>query len=114
MHPGCTKPDTMRGIQARGFDYLTGKETEPWEILYFKAYKTQLPVIEQALETAGLMLGTDKSRGYCLEMICADFLAGVSLETGNRDALLPCLARLVIALPKPQRRQLLEEAQATL
>src|SRR5450631_4062893 len=94
--------------------HLTGKETEPWEILYFKAYKSQLPVIEQALETAGLMLGTDKSRGYCLEMICADFLAGVSLETGNQDALLPCLARLVIGLPKPQRRQLLEEVQVTL
>jgi hypothetical protein len=24
-------------------------------------------------------LGTDKSRGYCLEMICADFLAGANL-----------------------------------
>src|ERR1700737_3571620 len=24
--------------------HLTGKETEPWEILYFKAYKCQLPV----------------------------------------------------------------------
>jgi hypothetical protein len=23
-----------------------------------------LPVVEQAIETAGLMLGTDKSRGY--------------------------------------------------
>jgi hypothetical protein len=39
-------------------------------------YKSQIPVIEQAIETAALMLGTDKSRGYCLEMICADFLAG--------------------------------------
>jgi hypothetical protein len=68
-------------------------------------------VIEQALETAGLMLGTDKSRGYCLEMICADFLAGVNLEVGNRDALLPCLTRLVIGLPKPQRKQLFEEVQ---
>ena len=38
--------------------------------------------IEQALETAALMLGTDKSRGYCLEMICADFLAGARLEDG--------------------------------
>ncbi len=94
--------------------HLTGKETEPWEILYFKAYKSQLPVIEQALETAGLMLGSDKSRGYCLEMICADFLAGVSLEAGNQDALLPCLTRLVIGLPKPQRKQLLEEVQVTL
>jgi hypothetical protein len=58
--------------------HLTGKETEPWEILYFKVYKSQLPVVEQALETAALMLGTDKSRGYCLEMICADFLAGAN------------------------------------
>jgi hypothetical protein len=94
--------------------HLTGKETEPWEILYFKAYKSQLPVIEQALETAGLMLGSNKSRGYCLEMICADFLAGVSLEADNRDVLLPCLTRLVIGLPKPQRKQLLEEVQVTL
>src|ERR1700736_6774364 len=94
--------------------HLTGKETEPWEILYFKAYKSQLPVIEQALETAALMLGSDKSRGYCLEMICADFLAGVSLQAGNRDALLPSLIRLVIGLPKPQRRELLENVQVTL
>jgi hypothetical protein len=94
--------------------HLTGKETEPWEILYFKAYKSQLPVIEQALETAGLMLGSDKSRGYCLEMICADFLAGVSLETGNQDALLPSLTRMVIGLPKLQKRQLLESVQGTI
>ena len=60
--------------------HLTGKETEPWEIIYFKLYKSQLPVVEKAIETAGLMLGTDKSRGYCLEMICADFLAGVNLQ----------------------------------
>jgi hypothetical protein len=58
---------------------LTGKDSEPWELLYFKVYKSQLPVIEQALETAALMLGTNKSRGYCLEMICADFLAGAHL-----------------------------------
>jgi hypothetical protein len=94
--------------------HLTGKETEPWEILYFKAYKSQLPVIERALETAALMLGSDKSRGYCLEMICADFLAGVSLEAGNQDALLPCLTRFVIGLPKPKIRQLLEDVQAEL
>jgi len=60
--------------------HLTGKETEPWEIIYFKLYRSQLPVVERAIETAALMLGTDKSRGYCLEMICADFLAGARLE----------------------------------
>jgi hypothetical protein len=60
--------------------HLTGKETETWEILYFKLYKSQLAVVEKALETAALMLGSDKSRGYCLEMICADFLAGANLQ----------------------------------
>ena len=60
--------------------HLTGKEMEAWEILYFRVYKSQLTVVEKALETAALMLGTDKSRGYCLEMICADFLAGATLE----------------------------------
>ena len=72
-------------MQKEGFKcaverHLTGKETEPWEIMYFKVYKSQLPVVEKALETAALMLGTDKSRGYCLEMICADFLAGARLQ----------------------------------
>jgi hypothetical protein len=60
--------------------HLTGKETEPWEIIYFKLFKSQLTVVEQAVETAALMLGTDRSRGYCLEMICADFLAGADLR----------------------------------
>ena len=67
---------------------LTGKETEPSEIIYFKLYKSQLPVVEQAIETAALMLGSDKSRGYCLEMICADFLAGANLGNENSEALL--------------------------
>src|SRR5690242_13582918 len=52
---------------------LTGKDSEPWEIIYFKVYKSQIPVLEQAIDTAALMLGSDKSRGHCLEMICADF-----------------------------------------
>src|SRR5271170_5970387 len=91
--------------------HLTGEESEPWELIYFKLYKSQLPVIEQALETAAMMLGSDKSRGYMLEMICADFLAGVSLETGNRDALLSALKRLVLALPMLQREQLLDSVQ---
>ncbi len=39
---------------------LTGRETEPWEIIYFKVYQSQMPVIEKAIETAALMLGTDR------------------------------------------------------
>jgi hypothetical protein len=83
---------------------LTGRETEPWEIIYFKLYKSQIPVIEQALETAALMLGTDKSRGYCLEMICADFLAGASLENGNTDILLQSVLRFFKFLPGEERK----------
>jgi hypothetical protein len=70
--------------------HLTGKESEAWEIIYFKLYKSQLPVVERALEIAALMLGSDKSRGYCLEMICADFLAGAALETGAAGQNLEC------------------------
>ena len=69
---------------------LTGRETEPREIIYFKLYRSPTPDTENAIETAALMLGSDRSRGYCLEMICADFLAGANLDTGDRR---PCCSR---------------------
>jgi hypothetical protein len=83
--------------------HLTGRETEPSEILYFKIYKSQLPVIEQALEMAALMLGSNHSRSYCLEMICADFLAGARLETEQYEGALLALGRLHSLLPEPQK-----------
>jgi hypothetical protein len=87
--------------------HLTGKETEPWEMLYFKVYKSQLAVIEQALEIASLMLD-QKARGYCLEMICADFLAGANLDaSGNADSLLLALSRTFLLLPNSQRQEFL-------
>lgn len=88
---------------------LTGKITEPWEIVYFKLYKSQIPIIDQALETAALMLGTDNSRGYCLEMICADFLAGANLENGTPRALLQSVVRFFKFLPGEERKELLEQ-----
>ncbi len=42
---------------------LTGRDAEPSELIYFKVYKSQAPVIEQAIDTAALMLGSDKVRG---------------------------------------------------
>jgi len=86
---------------------LTGRETEPWEIAYFKLYKSQIPVVEQAIETAALMLGTEKSRGYCLEMICADFLAGANLENENSEVLLQSALRLFKFLPGEEKRTFL-------
>jgi hypothetical protein len=89
--------------------HLTGKDTEPTEIIYFKFYQSQIPVIEQALETAALMLGTDKSRGYCLEMICADFLAGANLDNGDPEMLLFSITRFFKFLPEEQRQAFLGE-----
>jgi hypothetical protein len=88
---------------------LTGRETEPHEIIFFKVYKSQIPVIEQALETAALMLGSDKLRGYCLEMICADFLAGASLDRENPGILLHSLRQFFKFLPGEQRQEFLAE-----
>ena len=55
-------------------------------------------------QVARLLLGDD---------LCG-FFGGSELGVGNQDALLPCLTRLVIGLPKPQRNQLLEEVRVTL
>ena len=87
---------------------LTGRDSEPWEITYFKLYKSQMPVIEQAIETAALMLGTDKSRGYCLEMICADFLAGANLDSGDPKVLLRTVLRLFEFLPGGEKQEFLQ------
>ena len=84
---------------------LMGTETEAWEIVHFKLYKSQIPVIEQAIETAALMLGTDKSRGYCLEMICADFLAGANLDNGDPQILLESVKRFFKFLLPRQREE---------
>ena len=88
---------------------LTGRETEPWEIVYFKLYKSQIPVIEQAIDTAALMLGSDKSRSYCLEMICADFLAGANLDNGSPEILMHSIARFFKFLPGEQKHAFLSQ-----
>jgi hypothetical protein len=92
---------------------LTGKEEEASEIIYFKLYKSQIPIIEQAIDTAALMLGTDKSRGYCLEMICADFLAGVHLDGGDPTVLLYSMLRFFAFLPREQQQAFLTQASQT-
>ncbi len=90
---------------------LTGKEEEPSELIYFKVYKSQIPVIEQAIETAARMLGSDKSRGYCLEMICADFLAGANMDGEDPEILLHSVSRYYRFLPKPQKEAFLADVQ---
>jgi len=109
---GAQSPLNAQGrLQTRGGEGADGKrrrEEEPSELIYFKVYKSQIPVIEQAIETAALMLGTDKSRGYCLEMICADFLAGAHLDNGNPEILLNSISRYYNFLPGEQQQAFLE------
>jgi len=100
------KEDFRREVEKE----LTGKDSEPWELIYFKLYKSQIPVIEQAIETAALMLGTDKSRGYCLEMICADFLAGANLDSGDPQILLQSALRFFRFLRRDQQQVFLARA----
>jgi hypothetical protein len=88
---------------------LTGRETEAWEIIYFKLYRSQTPVIERAIETAALMLGSDRSRAYCLEMICADFLAGANVDKGNPEMLLYSMTRFFKFLSGEQQQVFLED-----
>jgi hypothetical protein len=115
VQPGCTelarcpRKEFKREVEKE----LTGKDTEPSELMYFKVYKSQIPVIEQAIETAGLMLGSDKSRGYCLEMICTDFLAGACLDGGDPDILLQSISRYYKFLPSAQQEVFLTEVKGS-
>ena len=111
VHKANTMPREQFKREVQRF--LTGKDSEPWELLYVKLYKSQLPVVERALETAGLMLGTDRSRGYCLDVICADFLAGASLEGGNPDALILALCRVFKLLPVERQIAFLGKIKGT-
>jgi hypothetical protein len=91
---------------------LNGPDSEPCEIIYFKLYKSQLPVIEQAMETAAGMLGSDRSRGYCLEMICTDFLAEANLGGVNSEILVNALYRCFSLMPHAQQTEFLQRLRA--
>lgn len=73
-------------------------------MVYFKLYESQLPVVERALYVASRMVGSERSRGYCLELICADFLAGRTEESSPEEILL-LIEHLVRVLPPNYRRR---------
>jgi hypothetical protein len=93
-------------FHAKVQQHLNG-DSEPFDLVHFKLYKGQIPIIEQAIETAALMLGSDKSRGYCLEMICADFLAGAHATSGDPEILVNALARSFMLLNAEQKLEFL-------
>ncbi|MGE5054691.1 MAG: hypothetical protein ACM3WP_11050 [Acidobacteriota bacterium] len=90
---------------------LTGGDREPWEIITFKLYRSHIPVIDRALETATLMLGSNRSRGYCLEMICADFLAGANLDHGDPEIMVFSMKRFFKFLSTEQKDSFLNSCR---
>jgi len=84
----CRRSNPARGWEGtdRAGDWALGD-------YLLQLYKSQIPVIEQALETAALLLGSDKARGYCLAMICADFLRRSGRTAPCAFSLFPLLAR---------------------
>lgn len=85
-------------LKQKVHQYFTGEDFEPYEMVYFKLFETQLPVVERALFVASRMVGTEKSRGYCLELVCADFLAGRG-EESTPEEILMVIDRLIRLLP---------------
>src|SRR3990172_5560644 len=82
------KESTKQQLKEEVYKYFTGQDYEPYEMVYFKLYESQLPVVERALHVASRMVGTERSRGYCLELISADFLAGRTEESTPEEILL--------------------------
>jgi hypothetical protein len=64
-----------------------------------------LPVLERALYVASRMVGTEQSRGYCMELVCADFLAGRGDESSPEEILM-VIHRLVHLLPREYQENL--------
>jgi hypothetical protein len=90
--------------------HLNGPESEPWEIVSFKLYRSQIPIVENALRMAELMANS-RSRGRCLELICADFLGEVGVETENQNLVLVAIGRLSGFLTDAQTQQLIDHLQ---
>ena len=111
VHPGCTKPGRCRREDFRREveKELTGREEEPSETDLFQGVQESNSCHRAGSRNRGLMLGTDKSRGYCLEMICADFLAGANLDNGDPEILLKSTLRLFKFLPGEDKLVFLQQ-----
>jgi len=88
VHPGCTTPVHCRRKSSGG----TWRRNEPagkrsrTRSSTSRCFKSQIPFI-------------DKSRGYSLEMICTDFLAGANLDKGSPEILLHSIQQFFKFLP---------------
>jgi hypothetical protein len=82
-----------------------GEDYEPYEMVYFKLHESQLPTLERALLAVARMVGSERSRGYCLELVCADFLAGRT-EESTPEEILMLIQHMVKLLPPEYQTRL--------
>jgi len=106
------KESTKQEVKEEVYKYFTGEDYEPYEMVYFKLYESQLPIVERALYVASRMVGSEKSRGYCLELICADFLGGRTEESTPEEILL-VIHRLLNVLPPDHQARLVNKSEVT-
>ena len=92
------KESSQQKLKEEVYKYFTGQDFEPYEMVYFNLYESQLPVVERDLYGASRIAGSERARGYCLELVCADFLAGRTEESAPEEILL-LIHRLVALLP---------------
>jgi hypothetical protein len=106
VQPGCTKPgrcskeEFKQGVERE----LTGTGNRTLGSYLFQAIQEPAAGGRAGDRDRRLDAGTDKSRGYCLEMICAVFLAGANLENENPEVLLQSALRLFKFLPVEERQ----------
>jgi hypothetical protein len=89
---------------------LTGRETEPWEIIYFKLYESQTPL--RAGDRDG---GPDAGKRPIPRLLFGNDLCGlpgepISLDHGDPEMLLFSIIRFFKFLPEEQRQAFLKQA----
>jgi len=104
------KSSSKQELEQEVYKHLTGEEYGPYEMVYFKLYESQLPTVERALLVAARMVGSERSRGYCLELVCADFLAGRT-EESTPEEILMLIQHLVKLLPAEYQTRLAGQEQ---
>ena len=85
LHAQCDDKDTFRRRvreQVSGRALPEAPQVED-SFLHFRIFGDDIQIIDRALHVAGLEAGSDKSSGYLLKLICADYLSGHN-ETGAR------------------------------
>jgi integrase len=88
---------------------LTGGKRSRREIIYFKLYQSQVLVIKRAIETAALMLGSDRSRGLPPGDDLCRLSEGANLDNGDTAMLMFSIPRFFSLLPPRQQKTFLLE-----